>query len=78
MMSYWSELTRPAVTPRAGTPTVVVGATRVDPPYVTDEVIASLHAALGVNLTVLHWDCEHMVPSARPAETAEVIRAQLG
>ncbi|MGE0218316.1 alpha/beta fold hydrolase [Mycolicibacterium sp.] len=78
MLSYWSELTRPVPLPRDGTPTTLVRATRTDPPYATDELIATLDAGLGPNLTVLDWDCDHMVPLARPAETAAVIRDRLG
>jgi lipase len=77
MMSYWSELARPIPVPRDGTPTTVVRATRTDPPYATDELISALDSRLGPYLTVLHWDCDHMVPQARPAETAAVIREQL-
>lgn len=77
MMSYWSELARPVTLPRDGTPTTLIRATRTDPPYATDELIATLDAALGSDLTVLQWDCDHMVGQARPAETAEVIRDHL-
>ena len=74
MMSYWSELTRPIPLPRDGTPTTLIRATRTQPPYVTDELTAALEAGLGTDLTVLQWDCDHMVPLAKPAETAAVIR----
>jgi lipase len=77
MMAYWSELARPVVVPRDGTPTTLVRATRTDPPYVTDELTAALDAALGSDFTVLEWDCDHMVPLARPADTAAVIRDQV-
>jgi lipase len=77
MMSYWSELTRPAVAPRDGTPTTVVRARRTEPPYVTDELATGLDAALGANFALHEWDCNHMVPLAKPAETASLIRKHL-
>lgn len=77
MLSYWSELTRPVPVPRDGTPTTLVRAARTDPPYASDELIAALDAGLGPNFTLLEWDCDHMVPLAKPAETAAVIRDRL-
>ncbi len=77
MLSYWSELARPISLPHNGTPTTLVRATRTTPPYATDALISSLKAQLGPNFTLLEWDCDHMVPQARPAETAAVIRKQL-
>ncbi|MCW2552967.1 MAG: alpha/beta hydrolase fold protein [Mycobacterium sp.] len=76
ILSYWSELTRPAPTPRDGLPTVLVRAKRTQPPYAGDELIAGLAAA--TDFTLLEWDCDHMVPLARPAETAALIREHLG
>ena len=43
----------------------------------TDELIASLDAAIGSHLTVLQWDCDHMVGQAKPAEAAAVVREHL-
>ncbi|MCK0174655.1 MULTISPECIES: alpha/beta fold hydrolase [Mycobacteriaceae] len=77
MMAYWSELARPVPVPRDGMPVTLVRATRTHPPYATDELLGALDAALGPNLTVLEWDCDHMVPHARPEETAAVIRGHL-
>ncbi|KUH81377.1 MULTISPECIES: alpha/beta hydrolase [unclassified Mycobacterium] len=77
MMSYWSELARPAALPAKGTPTTLVRAARTDPPYATDELIAALTDGLGADFTLLHWDCDHMVAQARPAETAALIRERL-
>ncbi|MDO3639719.1 alpha/beta fold hydrolase [Mycolicibacterium arseniciresistens] len=77
MMSYWSELARPVALPRDGTPTTLVRAARTQPPYASDELITALDATLGTDLEVLQWDCDHMVPHARPAETAALIRAHL-
>ena len=78
MMSYWSELTRPFALPRQGTPTTLVRATRTEPPYVSDELIAALDAQLGSDFTLLDFDCDHMVAQAKPAETAAAIRARAG
>lgn len=77
MLCYWSELTRPAPVPRDGTPMTLVRALRTDPPYAGDGLIATLEAGLGPSFTLLEWDCDHMVPLARPAETAAVIRDHL-
>ena len=77
MLSYWSELARPIALPRNGTPTTLVRAARTSPPYATDELIAALQAQLGSDFTLDEWDCDHMVPQARPADTAALIRKQL-
>ncbi|MCW2513778.1 MAG: alpha/beta hydrolase fold protein [Mycobacterium sp.] len=77
-MSYWSELARPIMLPRKGTPTTVVRAKRTDPPYVTDALVAALSAELGPDFALVDFDCNHMVPSARPAETAALIRDAVG
>lgn len=76
MMSYWSELARPAAWPSV--PVTVVRATRTDPAYVSDALVAGLADRLGPDFTLLDIDCDHMVAQARPAETASVIRARLG
>ena len=78
MLSYWSELTRPVTVPRPGTPTVLVRATRCDPPYVADTLVTELETALGPSFSLLQWDCDHMVPNARPADTAALIRELWG
>jgi lipase len=75
MLSYWSELARPIQLPRSEIPATVVRATKTDPPYVTDELLTGL--ADRPDFTLLEFDCGHMVPQARPAETAAVIRKQL-
>ncbi|MDZ4268790.1 MAG: alpha/beta hydrolase, partial [Mycobacterium sp.] len=77
MLSYWSELTRPIPLPRDDTPTTLVRAIRTSPPYATAELIATLEAGLGSSFTLLEWDCDHMVPLAKPAETAAVIADRL-
>ena len=76
MMSYWSELARPIPLPRNGIPMTLVRATKTDPPYVTDELLAGL-AGDRPDFTLLEFDCNHMVPLARPGDTAVVIREQL-
>ena len=77
MMSYWSELARPISLPHNGTPTTLVRATRTDPPYASDALVAALDERLGSDFTLVEFDCDHMVAQARPAETAAVIRKQL-
>jgi lipase len=77
MMSYWSELTRPAAVPAPQTPTTLIRATRTRPPYVSDELVAVLRDRLGSHFSLLDFDCDHMVPSARPTETAAVVRERL-
>jgi lipase len=77
-MSYWSELTRPIAVPANRIPVTLIRATRTSPPYVTDELIGTLRAALGDRFTSVDLDCDHMVGQARPAETATLIRDQLG
>ena len=78
MMSYWSELARPTTSPHNGTPTTLVRATRTDPPYASDALVAALDGRLGSGFTLVEWDCDHMVAQARPADTAAVIRKRLG
>jgi lipase len=77
MMSYWSELARPIVLPRSGTPTTLLRATKTDPPYVPNALIAGLDATLGPDFTLIDVDCNHMVPLARPEETAAAVRKHL-
>ena len=75
MMSYWSELARPITLPPNEIPVTLVLATKTNPPYVTDELLAGLGGR--TDFTLLEWDCDHMVPQARAAETAAVIRKML-
>ncbi|OBH17642.1 MULTISPECIES: alpha/beta fold hydrolase [Mycolicibacter] len=74
MMSYWSELARDIVLPEPGTPTTLVRARRTSPPYVREDLIAALRDRLGPDLRLVDIDCQHMVPHARPAEVAALIR----
>ena len=78
MASYWSELARPVALPHKDVPTTLVRATKTDPPYATTALITDLAAHLGPNFSALEWDCDHMVGSARPAQTAALIRQRLG
>jgi len=75
MLSYWSELARPIRLPHNEIPTTLVRATKTTPPYVTDELVARLGGSAG--FTLVDFDCDHMVPQARPADTAAVISKQL-
>jgi lipase len=77
MMSYWSELARPIVLPRSGTPTTLLRATKTDPPYVADELVTGLRDSLGRNFALVDLDCNHMVPLARPDQTAAAVRERL-
>jgi lipase len=77
MMSYWSELAREFVVPHKGIRTTLVRATRTEPPYVTDALVTALEEKLGPRFSLVDFDCDHMVPQAKPAETAAVIRDRL-
>ncbi|WP_025735729.1 alpha/beta fold hydrolase [Mycobacterium genavense] len=77
MMSYWSELARPTVFPPAGTPTTLVRAAWTTPPYVTDELVDGLRERLGSDFELLTYECNHMVPGAKPTEVAALVRKQL-
>jgi lipase len=77
MMSYWSELARPISLPRQGTPTTLVVAKRTQPPYATAELLSGLKSRLGADFVQTEFDCDHMIPHAMPAQTADVIRHHL-
>jgi lipase len=77
MMSYWSELARDVVLPRAGTATMLVRAKRTTPPYVGDRLITGLRERLGSDFALLDFECNHMVPYAKPAEVAALVREHL-
>jgi lipase len=74
MMSYWSELARDIVLPPVGTATTLVRAKQTSPPYVTDRLIAGLSDRLGADFELLDFDCNHMVPYAKPDEVAALVR----
>ncbi len=78
MLSYWSELARDVVLPTSPVPITVVRARHTHPPYVDDEFIDRLRGAGGAAVNLTEFDCNHMVPHAKPAETAELIRVALG
>lgn len=78
MLSYWSELARDVVLPPPGTATTLVRATQTSPPYVGEALVAGLRTRLGADFRLLDFDCNHMVPHARPAEVAALIRELLG
>nr|WP_245906726.1 alpha/beta hydrolase [Mycolicibacterium palauense] len=75
MMSYWSELARPAALPPPDIGVTVVRARRTSPPYVTPGLLDALGRRADFELIDL--DCDHMVAQARPAETARIIRDRL-
>jgi lipase len=75
MLSYWSELARPIRLPGNEIPVTLVRAAKTDPPYITDDLLAGLSER--PDFTLLEFDCDHMVPLARPVDTAAVIRKQL-
>lgn len=77
MMSYWSELARPIVLPRSGTPTTLLRATKTRPQYVPGTLIKGLKSGLGQDFTLIDLDCDHMVPLARPEESAAAVRERL-
>jgi lipase len=77
MMSYWSELARDVVLPHPGTTTTLVRAKRTSPPYVTDQLIDALQQRLGNDFQLLDFECNHMVPNAKPSEVAALIREHL-
>ena len=76
MMSYWSELARPITLPGKRIPVTLVRAVRTAPPYVTEGLVEGLGRRSG--FTLIEFDCDHMVAQARPADTAALIRTQLG
>ncbi|MEE6178887.1 alpha/beta hydrolase [Mycobacterium sp. 050134] len=78
MISYWSELARAAVLPPAGTTTTLVRAKQTTPPYVGDQLVAGLNERLGSDFTLLDFDCNHMVPYAKPDEVAALVRGLAG
>lgn len=77
IVASWGELARPLVVPPADVPTIVVQAMRVQPPYVSESFAAALHERLGDRLTMLEFDCDHMVAQAKPVEVAELVRRLL-
>lgn len=52
-------------------------AKQTSPPYVSDQLIAGLQERLGPDFQLLDFDCNHMVPCAKPDEVAALVREQL-
>ncbi|MFW0784193.1 alpha/beta fold hydrolase [Gordonia sp. CPCC 206044] len=73
----WNDMARPAALPPPGTPTSIVVADRVDPPFVRPDFLAACAAERAGSVEVIHADCEHMVPFLAPDLTAGLIRAML-
>ncbi|WP_238422522.1 alpha/beta fold hydrolase [Gordonia sp. 'Campus'] len=73
----WSEMVRPAVLPPPGTPTHIVVADQVQPPFVRPAFLDACASERGADVTVHHADCGHMVPFLEPALTASLIRSLL-
>lgn len=77
VVSSWSELAREPVLPPPGIPTVLVRAGKVSPSYTTAEFRRALADRLGDDLSVLEFDCDHMIDQARPAEVARVLKRMI-
>ncbi|WP_072687910.1 alpha/beta fold hydrolase [Rhodococcus marinonascens] len=77
LVTAWGELARDPVLPPAHLPTVLVQASKVQPPYVTPVFRRALAEHLGDNLTAVDIECDHMVPQARPDEVAALVRKLL-
>lgn len=77
MMAYWSELARDIILPPNRIPITLVRAIRTSPPYVTGTLIDGLRNRAGSGFRLVDFDCDHMVPQAKPAETARIIRDHL-
>lgn len=77
MVAAWGEMARPAVLPPSGIPTTLVRATRVHPPFLSDETVAGMRHRLGDLLTVLDVDCEHMISQSHPDLVARLVREAL-
>lgn len=71
--SYWGQLARELVLPPPEVRTVVVRAEKA--PFVTPATIAAFRTL--PRFTLYEFDCDHMVAQARPAETADIVRAVL-
>lgn len=78
MMSYWSELAHDFVLPPPGIPTTLVRAKWTSPPYVSDRLIGALRQRLGDEFELLDYECDHMVPHAKPEDVAALVRKRLG
>ncbi|MEN3263395.1 MAG: lipase [Pseudonocardia sp.] len=68
----WSEMARAALTPPAGTPTLLLPAAKAD--FVAPGWVDACRAELGDALTVTEIDAGHMVYLERTAEVADEMR----
>ncbi|QXQ12861.1 alpha/beta fold hydrolase [Skermania piniformis] len=75
--AFYGELARPARLPVAGTPTVLVRAAKVRPPFADDAVVTQLADHLDTWFRFVEYDCDHMVSFARPADVAGLVRELL-
>ncbi|MCR5979659.1 alpha/beta fold hydrolase [Gordonia jinghuaiqii] len=73
----WSEMARPAVLPPPGTPTHIVVADQVQPPFVRPAFLEACASERGDDVTIHHADCAHMVPFLEPGLCASLIRSLL-
>lgn len=71
----WNEMARPALTPPAGIPTLLLPATRAD--FVAPAWVDACRIELGEDLTVAGVDAGHMLYLERPTEVAAQLRAFL-
>ena len=71
-VAAWSDMARPAVTPPAGMPTLILRATRSD--FVEQTWVDRCRAALGDELTVTDVDAGHMLFLERTEEVATHLR----
>ncbi|KQU06249.1 alpha/beta hydrolase [Rhodococcus sp. Leaf7] len=76
IVASWGELARPFVLPPPDIPVVVVRASRVDPPYASQEFRDALTAS-STSAELLDFDCDHMVPQAKGPESAALVEKML-
>lgn len=76
VVTAWSEMARPAVTPPPGMPTLLVPALQAE--FVRARWVKECRAALGDALTVAEVDSGHMVYLECPDEVAALLRTFLG
>jgi len=76
VIAAWGEMARPATTPPAGTPTLILPAGKVD--YVQPAWLEACRVELGDTLTVTEIDAGHMLYLERTDEVAAHLAAFLG
>ena len=72
----WSEMTRDAVLPAPGTPTLLVRALRAE--YFSPAFAQACRLALGDKFELVTMDVEHTFYVSHPAETAELVARFVG